>query len=93
MEIRPVDGQRTPSLSQAAPRPKPQAEAAALADCVEISDTAREASKIAAWADVVRAMSDVRGDALARATALLENGALFTESACRGAAAAMLASM
>jgi hypothetical protein len=57
---------------------------------VEISDTAREAQKITAWADAVRALPDVREDVMARVAELLSGDSLLGMQACRGAAAALM---
>ena len=74
-------------------RAREQAEAgpAASGDNVEISDAAREALEVKGYADTVRAMPDIRPQAVEEAGWQLDSGALLSDSATRGAAIAMLA--
>jgi len=63
----------------------------ASGDNVTISEAARAALDITAWADTVRAMPDVRQGVIAEVSAVLEAGGLANSAAYRRAAQAMLA--
>ena len=62
----------------------------ASGDNVTISDAARAAVDVTAWADAVRAMPDVRQGVIAELRAVLEAGGFDNSAAYRRAAAAML---
>ena len=95
MDIKPIEGQLPEKLAEAAPRksahaPKPADVAPPKGgDSVEISDNAREAQKIAGWAQAVREMPEVRVEVVAEINTKLNEGRLLDRKTARAAAERM----
>ena len=96
MDIRPAQGRMPAKLAEttlkADARPKATNETAGQEDVdrIDISDQAREARKVAGWTAQVRAMDNVRTEAMREAGEAMDTGKLASQQAVRQAAQEMI---